>query len=198
MRTAQLPTEKRAPQQGLIPPSEPSPQVEDRGAQAKPWIVVGIIAVLAIIASIIVVNVVRGAGEAGPTAAPSPQQTSGSAQTPTPSEEPDETEEPADEDGDVPQVDPGETMTLSISQWGVSGELSNKFGSTNYTLENGNTELWLSSPLINQLPCEGPWGVVRTAGGGYEVLKPAERCAAAPEVYDELWGLTDAFVKSIR
>ncbi|MFT4231608.1 MAG: hypothetical protein QM606_02365 [Leucobacter sp.] len=201
IRTAQLPAERPAPK-----PQRPrKPRDGDGpGAAAKPWIVVGIIAVLAIVASIIVVNIARGAqDDAGSDAAS--QQTEQSSQTtepttPAASEEtqtPDEGSDAGSEE--VPEVEVGETLPpLDISQWDVSAVLSAKFGLTSYTLENGNTELWLDSPLIQQFPCDGHWGAVKTDAGKYEVLKPAERCAAAPELYDELWGLTDAFVKSIE
>lgn len=193
VRTAQLPMEQQ--KRGAE---------RSRGASAaKPWIIVGIVAVLAIIASIVVVNLVRaadtgsGSGQASEqTAEPTPPPS-----TPTTPDEPeggegDEDPEPAEDE--VPRVDVGPTMELPIPQWGVNGQLSSKFGSTSYTLENGNTELWLDSALIRQLPCEGNWGATQLAEGQYEVLRPAESCAAAPELYEELWGLTDAFVQSIR
>lgn len=173
----------------------------DRAGRAKPWIVVGIIAVLAIVASITVVNLARGSGQdpASPTAGPStsepaPQTTAPQTTDPeeeTPTEEPDEDK--------VPKVDVGPNpMALPIPQLGVTSQLSSKFGSTQYRIENNNTEIHLDSPLISQLPCEGNWGAVRAENGKFEVLKPAERCAAAPELYDELWGLTDAWVKTIK
>ncbi|PRI11575.1 hypothetical protein [Leucobacter massiliensis] len=189
VRTAQLPEQRRGRGRG-------------DASSAVPWIVVGVIAVIAIVASIVVVNLARGAGSE-PAATSGPTRTSTESPRPTspePSSSPDadddaEAEKPGDE---VPRVEVGPTMELAIPQWGVTSELSSRFGSTSYVLENGNTELWLSSDLIAQLPCEGNWGAVQTAGGKYEVLRPAERCAAAPELYDELWGLTDAFVQTIR
>jgi len=172
----------------------------DRAGRAKPWIVVGIIAVLAIVASITVVNLARGGGQdpasstAGPsTSEPAPQTT---APPTTDPEEETPTEEP--EEDKVPKVEVGPTMSLPITQLGVTSQLSGKFGSTLYRIENNNTEIHLDSALISQLPCEGNWGAVRTESGKFEVLKPAERCAAAPELYDELWGLTDAWVKTIK
>lgn len=188
VRTAQLPMERREPKRTRS------------NSAAKPWIVVGLVAVLAIIASIVVVNLVRGADDAGSTATPGTEQPADETPQPTTPATPDEPdeEEPEAPGDDVPQVEVGETMPLPIPQWDANAELSNKFGSTRYQLENANTELWLDSPLIRQLPCEGNWGAVQTAAGQYEVLKPAERCAAAPELYDELWGLVDAFVQSIR
>ncbi|WP_449281327.1 hypothetical protein [Leucobacter sp.] len=192
VRTAQFPTERR----------EPKPKRNRAAGAAKPWIVVGLVAVLAIIASIVVVNIVRG-GDAGQTAGPATEQPTEEqpAQPSTPStpDTPDEDEEEPEEPGDeVPQVEVGQTMELPIPQWGVNGDLSSKFGSTSYTLENGNTELWLDSSLIRQLPCDGNWGARQVSEGEYEVLRPAEGCAAAPELYDELWGLIDAFVRSLR
>ncbi|RGE17628.1 hypothetical protein [Leucobacter sp. wl10] len=192
VRTAQLPAGKRGPQ------TREHPRVSERAARARPWIVVGVIAVLAIVASIIVVNAARGGREdAGSTTDPAGQSNGTSAQ-PTQTGDPGATDGKGTEADKVPEVEVGETSTLPITQWGVSGQLSTKFGMTQYTLQNGNAELWLDSPLISQFPCEGNWGAVQTAAGQYEVLKPAERCAAAPELYDELWGLTDAFVQTIK
>lgn len=187
VRTAQLSMDQREPKRSRSNPA------------ATPWIVVGLVAVLAIVASIIVVNLVRGGQtETGGGTDPGTQQPTEEPSTPTEPTTPTTPEEEPEEPGDeVPEVEVGQTMELQIPQWGVSGDLSGRFGSTSYVLENGNTELWLSSQLINQLPCDGNWGAVQTADGKYEVLKPAERCAAAPELYDELWGLTDAFVRSI-
>ena len=190
VRTAQLSTEPRR-------------RGGDRAAQAKPWIVVGVVAVLALIASILVVNLARGGGEPEPTAAPGTQAptttsrptTSAPAETETP-----ETERP-DEDR-VPSVDVGPTNRLDIPAWGVTAQLSAKFGMTSYSIPD-NVNLVLDSPLINSLPdscadMRDDWGITKQEDGTFTVRKPAQRCEAAPEVYDELWGLTAALVDSVK
>ncbi|UOQ56202.1 hypothetical protein MUN78_10920 [Leucobacter allii] len=194
VRTAQLPAGKRD--------GRPPRERRAGAAPAAPWIVVGIVAVLAIVASIVVVNLVRagGADEAAtpaPTATQAPPTTTAPAPAPEPSEDPEE-EDPAD---GPPQVEVGQTMTMAITQWGVTSDLSTRFGSTSYNITGEN--LVLTSDLLESFPdscaeMRQQWGATRTAAGGYTVLKPATRCAETPEVYDEIWGLVDAWVQTIR
>jgi len=185
--------------------TEPGPR--DRASRAKPWIVVGLVAVVALVASILVVNLARAGGdadEAGRQEAPatssarpsSDASDTGDAAAKDDAAKDDDAKD-ADEDDGVPAVDPGQTNTLDIPAWGVTSQLSAKFGSASYKIPD-NVNLVLSSPLIDQLPCDGQWGVTRHDDGTYTVLKPAERCAAAPELYDEIWGLTAALVDSIE
>lgn len=182
-------------------PAAAGPARAERSGSAKPWIVVGIIAVLAIVASIAVVTIARGGGQDPDSSATAPATSEPAPETTQPDTTPDPEETPSEEpeEDQVPKVDVGpRPEKLDIDQWGVTSQLSSKFGVTQYRIENNNSELWLDSALIRQLPCEGKWGAVRTEAGEFEVLKPAERCAAAPELYDELWGLTDAWVKTIK
>lgn len=177
----------------------------DRGSRAKPWIVVGLVAVVALVASILVVNLARAGGDADEAG----QQKTPTTTSARPSSDATDADDPGSKDDDardkdaedtddgVPAVDPGQTNTLDIPAWGVTSQLSAKFGSASYKIPD-NVNLVLSSPLIDQLPCEGQWGVTKQGDGSYAVLKPAERCAAAPELYDELWGLTAALVDSIE
>lgn len=177
----------------------------DRLKGAKPWIIVGGVAVVAIILSIIVVNLARGDGDksasketTAPTSTKSPTTT-----TPQETTTPTETKAPEKPDADeVPKVDVGATSQLDIPAWGVSSQISQKFGLTSYAIPD-NIHLTLDSPLINSLPdsCSAmrtQWGVTRLENGTFETAKPAERCEAAPELYDELWGLTDAFRSSLK
>ena len=92
-------------------------------------------------------------------------------------------------------------MLLDVPQWGISADLSSRFGQTSYMIDAEN-RLVLTSALIDSLPescaaMRSQWGIVKV-DSTYEVLKPAETCADAPEVFDELWGLTAAIVESIR
>lgn len=165
-------------------PEMTEPPKRERSPYMVPWIVTGIGVVVALIASIIVVNVMRGGEE--PVAEPTPTQSS---EAPAP--EPTETDgsDEGDDDG-VPSVEVGDTNEMNISQWGVTAQISTKMGSFSYVLENGNDTLLLSSTLIDELPgsCDREqWGFTRS-GSNFDVLRPAERCAAAPEVFDEIWG----------
>ncbi|MEJ6489042.1 hypothetical protein PQI23_04825 [Leucobacter sp. USCH14] len=195
VRTAQLETEPR--RQGT------------RGApKALPWIVVGAVAVIAIIVCIVLVNTVRGGTSSDNAADQEPTTTSAPNETPSPSPSNEADDDPDGSDdadaadpNEVPAVEVGPTSTLDIPAWGVTSELSQKFGMTSYVIPD-NVNLQLSSPLIDSLPEEcaamrTQWGVTKGSDGTYSVLKPAETCEAAPELYDELWGLTDAFAKSV-
>lgn len=177
---------------------------QGRGSGAKPWIIVGIVAVVAIVLSLVVVNLARGGGDdPAPTNTAAPTTTKSPTTTPEETTTPTETKTPETPDADqVPKVDVGPTSRLDIQTWGVTSQLSQKFGLTSYAIPD-NVHLTLDSPLINSLPdsCKEmrtQWGVTRAEDGSYKVAKPAERCEAAPELFDELWGLTDAFLKSFK
>ena len=163
-----------------------------------PWLIVAGIVIAAAVVAVVVVNSMGGEPDAQPAPTTStPAVPTPADPAPTPTADPTPTPEP---DDGVPDVDVGETFTMPIEAWGTQAEVSYKFGTVNYTIPDDN--LILSSPLINSLPEEcasmrNQWGVTRI-DGGFEVLKPAERCEAAPEVYDELWGLTAAMVDSMQ
>lgn len=164
-----------------------------------PWLIVAAVAVAAIVVAIVVVNSVSEDDEAQPAPTPTTEPVEPTPVDPAPQPTAESTPTPEPEDG-VPDVDVGETFTMPIEAWGTQAEVSYKFGTVNYTIPADS--LILSSPLINSLPdscanMRNQWGVTRT-GDGFEVLKPAERCDAAPEVYDELWGLTAAMVDSME
>lgn len=188
VRTAQLHTEPRS---------------SARSIAAKPWIIVGAVAVLALIASILVVNLARGGGDGSEASTPAQTEAPATSEpTPTPSaSETPKKEDPEEKSDEVPKVDVGATNLLDIPDWGVTSQLSSKFGMTSYRLE-GN-DLVLDSPLTNSLPeacadMRGAWGITKTSNGSFEVRKPATRCDAAPELYDELWGLAAAFAESVK
>lgn len=198
VRTAQLST-------------EPGGDGTRTAPKALPWIVVGAIAVIAIIVCIVLVNMARGGSGDENASNQEPTASSAPSATPSPSSgtddaadsdaDADAAEEEDEDPNEVPAVDVGPTSTLDIPAWGVTSQLSQKFGTTSYVIPD-SVNLQLSSPLINSLPDEcaamrTQWGVTQGADGTYSVLKPAERCEAAPELYDELWGLTDAFAKSV-
>lgn len=168
---------------------------------AKPWIIIGIVVVLALVASAIIVSIVRGSDDApapsptpSPTAAPSPTETT----SPTPS--PTESPEPP-EDDDVPSVDVGRTFTMQVPTWNIEVDVSQRLSDISYVIEGDS--MVVSSSLIDSLPasCSAmrtQWGMTRVSANSFEVLKPDERCDEAPELYDELWGQLDAMAKSAR
>ena len=197
VRTAQLPMER-----GGRGPWQSDDQRGERKAKALPWIIVGIVAVLAIVASIVAVNVARGGdaavAPAETTAAPQPTKP----QTTKPATEDTAEEEPEEDPDKVPTVEVGPTSEMQIVPWNVTSQFPQRLGSTTFAIPD-NVNLILTSDLLNSFPdsCAAmrqQWGAKRLDNGTFELLRPAERCAAAPELYDEMWGLLDAWVKTIK
>ncbi|MGK0716680.1 hypothetical protein ACR5KS_11595 [Leucobacter sp. W1153] len=211
--TAPLPQADESSIFGLTPASDSDTRTGDEyekisvtggsgGKKFLPWIIVGVGAIIALVASIFIVNSLGSAGDPAPTAAPvtteapAPEDTPSSA--PSPSDDPESSVPTGDQ---PPSVEVGSTMLLDVPQWGISADLSSRFGQTSYMIDAEN-RLVLTSALIDSLPescaaMRSQWGIVKV-DSTYEVLKPAETCADAPEVFDELWGLTAAIVESIR
>jgi len=182
---------------------------EPKGRKAMPWIIVGAGVVIAIIASIFVINGVRGSGEPEPTTAP-PATTTPTPEPTTPSPEPTEEPEPepTESPAEPPAVDPGDIYELPISQWGVTVDRSNRLGgSTPYTLSENDTRLTFDHiPVADGLSdaCAAArepnvWGLLRN-GDTYEVIRPEPRCAdpADAAVYDMIWGLMDHMGKTVK
>lgn len=191
------------PEPEYEPVTEKTPRVRDkRPPNFIPWIIVALVVIAAVSISIVLVNNARAGDSVANEPAVTPTETSPDASVdPVPSTEPEDDAEPEEaEDEGVPEVAVGDTFTMPIDVWGVSAEVSGKFGSVTYSI--AGDDLILSSALINSLPDEcaemrTQWGATKTADG-FEVLKPAQTCEAAPEVYDEIWGLIDAMVASIK
>lgn len=176
------------------------PQASSRVMGAKPWIIVGIVAVVALVGSILVVNIARGGDEAKPPTATQTQSPTTTSK-PTTTAKP-ETTEPVKTTDSVPQVEVGATNVMPIGPWDATSQLSQKFGSTSFNIPDG-VNLVLTSNLLDSFPesCAAmrqEWGATRLENGSYEVRKPATSCKAAPELYDEIWGLTAAWVKTIQ
>lgn len=176
------------------------PKREKQDNPAKPWVIVGAIAAVAIAASALVINMVRSDETPQPaaTATPTPSPTP----TPTAPAEKDDVEDEEPDTGGVPEVEVGPTNTMPIGPWDATSELSQRFGSTSFNIPDG-VNLVLTNDLLNSFPescaaMRGEWGATKADGGKYEVLKPATKCQDAPELYDEVWGLIDAWVKTIR
>lgn len=205
VRTAQMPAERSATRSTSTLPREEPKARPDRTAQAKPWIIVGIVAVVAILTSIIVLNMARGDDSAGakptPTSSPSASPKPTTTKPATPEKEKPETEKP-DEDK-PPVVDVGMTSPFPITQWGASSQWPGRLGAASYALSGpDNAELRLTGELFDSFPesCKAmrqEWGATRLADGSFEVAKPAAKCEAAPELYDEVWGLLHAWTETI-
>lgn len=173
------------------------------GKKMLPWIIVGAGAVIALIASIFIVNALGGGSEPTPTAAPTATEAPATDATPSTSPSPSTDPEPSEAAGDQPpKVEVGPTMALDVPFWGITADLSTRFGQTSYAID-ADSRLVLTSALISSLPescaaMRSEWGISRVGDATFEVLKPAQRCAEAPELYDEIWGLSAAMVESIR
>ncbi|MFC7766018.1 hypothetical protein [Leucobacter soli] len=169
-----------------------------------PWIIVAAVAIVAIVASVFIVQTFRGGGETPP---PVVQPTTETPSTTEPTEPTAPEEEPSDpetpETGDAaPEVEVGSTYRMPITQWDVTVEVSNKLGSVYYMLD-GERMILQDGALLPKFPSscsemrEG-FGLTRLADGTFEVLRPAERCAEATELYDEVWGLVAAMIPTIE
>lgn len=193
---------------GLIPPAGGGDDYEKiavtGGSDRKkllPWIIVGAGAAIALVASIAIINAVTGGAASDAAPAPAPTETTAAPSTPSTSPTPSPIPEEPTAD-QPPQVDVGQTMALDVPFWNITADLSTRFGQTSYVIDGGS-RLVLTSALIDSLPqscaaMRSEWGILRTGDASFEVLKPAQRCADAPELYDELWGLSAAMVDSIR
>lgn len=181
---------------------------ESRGRKALPWIIVGGGAIIALVASIFVINGVRANENTDPVAPP--VTTSEPAPTPEPSTKPAEPEEEQPVDPTTaPVVDPGSTWTLRIDQWNMSVEVSEKLGgSTPYTLFDGNSRAMFDSlPVASGISdacaaakAESAWGLLKKDDGKLEVIRPEPRCSnpADAAVYDTIWGVLDYMAKNAK
>lgn len=180
-------------------PARDADRASKRRAAVVPWIVVGAVAVVALVISIVLVGNARAGDDAADPAPAAPTTTQEPAPADTEEPAPEETEEP--EDDGPPDVQVGDTMTMNIEAWGATSELSQRFGSTSYAIPD-NVNLVLTSDLLNSFPdacadMRQGWGAIREDDGSYAVLKPDATCDAAPELYDEVWGLVAAWVDTI-
>ncbi len=167
-----------------------------------PWVIVGAGAILAIVASLVVVFAVRGGEEPAPTTAPTtqePVEPTTVAPTEEPTIEPTETEPAGDE---APEVEVGDTGDFEIASWGVKGQISSKFGWPRYTI-SGENLTFEGGTLLPQFPesCAAMrtgFGITKMADGTFEVYRPAGTCDEAPDFYNEVWGLTAAIIPTLK
>lgn len=170
-----------------------------RNPHLIPWIVVAAVSVIAIIAALIIVSLLRGSAE---TTAES-NSTNQPATTSSPSSQPEPTAAEEDPASDrAPSVDVGSTSVMQIGQWNATAEVSNRFGALNYRITG--EVLLFASALTDSFPAScgeemrTGWGVERVDGASYRVVKPAGQCAESPELYEQVWGLTQAMADSIK
>lgn len=180
-----------------------------RGRKALPWLIVGGGAVIAIIASIFVINGVRGNDVTAPTEKPAVTAEPAPDETTSPASEPEPSEEPAPEPTTAPVVDPGSTWSLRIDQWGIAVEVSEKLGgSTPYTLFDGDSRAMFDSVPVAAgfsdgcaaARAEHVWGLLKKEDGTLEVIRPEPRCTDPSDaaVYDTIWGVLDYMAKSAK
>lgn len=190
--------------------NDATPNAQDDATKTRnpamiPWIVVGLAAVLAILVSVLVVNLSRGDTEASPeptqTAAPAQPSTKPTTK-PTTKPSPTPSPEPSPSRDRAPSVDVGTTSTMRIDQWNAVTEVSGRFGALNYVFD-GET-MKITSALTDSFPAscgeamKTGWGIERVNGTSYRVVKPAASCADSPELFDQVWGLTQAMADAIK
>lgn len=194
--------------QGAEPPTQPVPADAKRSNSALPWIIVAVVAVLALVGSLLVVNAI-GKDD------PKPEETT-EAPAPTPSETdgqetetaPPEVEEPEEEK--APVVDVGaDPLSLPISFANITVETSRKLTNPQWFYHAGPPErVMFESGLMNSFPdsCaamrspvgQSPWGIEKGEGDTWEVVRPEGTCAADPDLYNEVWGLMQAVADSVK
>lgn len=177
---------------------------EKRGRKAMPWIIACGGVAIALIASIFVINGVRG------TETPATDDTPAVTAPPTTTEEPttdvpEPTEDPTPSPDAAPVVDPGSTYDLAITQWGITVPRSEAFGgSTPYNLYDNDSRAMFTLPLAESLSATcsqaaaETWGLLRSADGTLGVIRPEPRCTDPGDaaVYDKIWGLMDYMAKN--
>lgn len=170
-------------------------------------VVAGVLVLVGIGAAVIAIPAINN--NAAPT--PSPTKTT---ESPTPTPSPTQTTEsptPTPTPTPTTTVDVGPTTPLDVSPWGVTFDLSTKFGATQWQI-TGNT-LTMNNTLINSFPesCAAlrtGWGVTKAqpparsgvvvAGNAYNLAKPTGTCQADPDLYNEILGLTQAMVNTAK
>lgn len=178
-----------------------------RDRKALPWLIVGGGAVIAIIASILVINGVRGNDVPAPPEQPAVTGEPAPSETKPPKPKP--SEKPAPEPTTPPAVDPGSSWSLRINQWETAVEVSDKLGgSTPYTLFDGNSRAMFDSiPVAAGFSdgcaaarAEHVWGLLQKEDGTLEAIRPEPRCTDPSDaaVYDTIWGLLDHMAKSAK
>lgn len=175
---------------------------------ALPWIIVGAVAVVALVGSLLVVNAMRGDDPQPEPSTSAPQPTPSETEEPqTEAPEP-EPEEPAAETAPTVEVGPN-PIPLDISYAGISVESSQKLTNPQWFYQAGPPErVMFESGLMNSFPdaCaamrspqgQSPWGIEKGDDGKWSVVRPGGTCSADPKLYDEVWGLMQAVADSVK
>ncbi len=181
--------------------------MSSRREVALPWIVVSVIAVLAIIMALVFINLIRPDvfGSGSTEAKPAPAQTTDAPPAvplPRPS-----TPAPTS----VPASDPGPTSTIPVTQWGVSVEFPQALGPAEYQI-SGDV-VTFPTTLAEQLPAkcgntaEG-WGLSRSESKDaqnthrvgdfyYGIESPVDSCQANSDLFNKIMGLYGAALNSV-
>lgn len=190
------------------PPTRPVPAAKKRSIPALPWIIVGAVAVLALVGAFLVVKAISGDDEKpeSTTEAPAPTTSAPSGdETEAPEPTPEEPEEPK-----VPTADVGPNpISMDISYAGISVESSQKLTNPLWFYQAGPPErVMFESGLMNSFPdaCaamrspvgQSPWGIEKGEDGTWSVVRPAGTCSADSKLYDEVWGLMQAVADSAK
>lgn len=179
---------------------------EKRARKAMPWLIVGGGVAIALIASIFVINGVRGTESPETDGTPAVTSPPTTTEDPTTTEEPEPTEDPTPDPNVAPVVDPGSTYDLAITQWGLTVPRSEAFGgSTPYNLYDNDSRAMFTLPLAESLSATcaqaaapEAWGLLKKEDGKLEVIRPEPRCTDPGDaaVYDKIWGLMDYMAKN--
>lgn len=171
-----------------------------------PWIVTVSVAVVALIVSVIVVRAVRGENEVQNAVAASETHEDVNTANSLPQTNPvpgANARKVPQSDDRVPTVEVGNTFELNIGQWNTKVQISQKMSRIHYELRDNANIAYIESALTQKLPREcaemrTQFGFARAQNGTLTVVRPTEKCAAAPDMYNEIWGLLDAAAKTAR
>lgn len=192
-------------------------EVDERRSKFLPWIVIGVISIIAILISLIVINTMGNRSErpeptpsvASPDPDPTPEPTAPTTD-PAPTTEPTPTPPPAgtnpDDAIDTSGVVVGETWTADVPYegWNVTIDVSSKLSPWTYVLEGAdNRRLILNSELIDKLPAscdhlKSKWGIERVGDGEFVPYTPQEMCEENESLYIEILGLVRAIPPTIQ
>lgn len=185
----------------------------ERSPYLLPWIITGGIAIVAILVSLIVMNLAKADPEPAPETKPpvtEPVKPEPVPETGDEDIEEEPEEEPADPDRpddaiDTSGVTIGNELNMPINHWDVSVKVSSKISDVRYNLGDGGTDpdrIIISAGLIDQLPdsCaqqRESWGMERVGANEYRALSPQKMCEENPSLYTELLGIVRHMADSV-